>query len=374
MCKKSSGSFQMNFHNERDYTFFGKNYVHCYANFEGRGQFSKPAPEGTNGYKIDFSADCGCETATTKFNAAYKKAFGDGSGKLLALPTKKLIFADGSTPVGEPPSAYNISNLTCRRTDQTLYKRTTALPFLSQRAITSPANAVIATAIDSQMTYANTDIDPAFSQAVAHTTLYSQAAARYVLKEKGVDITNSDYLKTKQWYDEVITQMTDLGFFAQSASGGDVNEDTHAGAVNLKDIVTDIVKAYIAGPELTAFENLADLLTKNPDDTGVKSFLDFWWSAASSHTKNTSVAWGPVSNDQGSPSVTCVYMNIDVAFTDWRSLFVSYHGEKLHITSSAVTLNLDMEVYNGGVGKKITSELGDRIKEHIKDQKLDFGS
>ena len=71
---------------------------------------------------------------------------------------------------------------------------------------------------------------------------------------------------------------------------------------------------------------------------------------------------------------TClVYMNIDVAFKDWRSLFVSFHSENVNIASTAITLTLDMEVYDKVKGD-ITSALGDQIKKHIKKQKLNFGS
>jgi len=375
MCNKkttSSGSFDITFHTEKDYSLFGKQYARCYANVEGHAAFNKPVPQGTKGYTVSFSADCGCDTLLGRFNTGYEKTFGD-STKSLILPTRELIFADGATPPAKKPSAYDISLVACNTTNQTLFKRTAALPHLSQMAAASPATAVNATAIDSQMNYANTDVDPTLSQAVANTTLFAQAAARSVLKSNGVDLSNADYLRTKQWYDEVIAQMLDLGFEAHSASGGNVNKSSHSGEINLKDIVTDIVSAYIAGPELTAFENLANLLTKDPDDTAVGNFLDFWWSAASSHTKNSSVAWGPITSDQGSASVTCVYMNIDVAFTDWRSLFVSFHSENVEIASSAITLNLDMEVYAGRKTDILTA-LGDNIAKHIKHQKLDFGS
>jgi hypothetical protein len=373
MCKKSSGSFQINFTNEKEYSLFGYQYARCYGNFETRAHFSKPVPEGQKGYQITFEADCGCDTVIGEFNKAYKKTFGDNPGKLLRMPAKALIFADGTTPQMQAPASYNINLISCGISDQTLYKRTAALPYVSYRAAASPATAVNATAIDSQMNYALTDVSSTFTQAVANTTLFAQAAARAVLKGNGVDINKSDYLKTKEWYDEVIAQLADLGFIAHSASGGNVNKQSHSGEIKLKEIVTAIVSAYIAGPELTAFENLANLLTSDPNNSGVTGFLDFWWSAASSHTQNASVAWGPVKNDQGSASVTCVYMNIDVAFTDWRSLFVSFHSENVEIASSAVTLNLNMETYDRVKGD-ITNALGDNIAKHVKNQKLNFGS
>jgi hypothetical protein len=372
MCEKSSGSFEIKFDKEKDYSLFGYQYARCYGNVETKAAFSRPIKEGEKGYKIDFKAECGCDTLIGNFNKAYQKTFGDGSGTLLTLPAKELIFVDGATPKLKGPSAYQISLLTCNVSNETLYTRTAALPYLSHLAAAAPATAVNATAIDSQMNYANTNVDPALSQAVANTTLFAQAAARAELKKQGVDIKKSDYLRTKKWYDEVIGQMLDLGFEAYSASGGEVKRSTHSGEINLKDIITDIVSAYIAGPELSAFENLAKLLTSDPNDVGVKGFLDFWWESASSYTQNSSVAWGPVTNAQGSPSVTCVYMNINVAFTDWRSLFVSFHSENVEIASSAITLNLNMDVYKM-VGPDIISDLGDNIAKHIKHQELDFG-
>ncbi len=372
MCNKSSGSFEINFRKEKDYSLFGYQYASCFGNVGTKAHFSRPVPDGQKGYTIEFEANCGCNTVIGEFNKGYKKTFGDGSATLLTLPARELVFADGSTPQTQTPSAYDIRLLRCNVSDQTLYKRTDALPYLSYLAAAAPATSVNATAIDSQMNYANTDIAPVLTEAVANATLFAQAAARAVLKDHGVDIMKSDYLKTKEWYDQVIAELVHLGFIAHSASGGNVSRSTHSGEIKLKEIVKDIVAAYIAGPELTAFENLSNLLSSDPDNAGVTGFLDFWWSAASSHTNNSSVAWGPVKDDQGSPSVTCVYMNIDVAFTDWRSLFVSFHSENVEIASSAITLNLNMDAY-GKVKNDILTALGDNIAKHVKNQKLDFG-
>jgi len=373
MCKKSSGSFDIKFNNEKDFTAFGKSYARCYANFGVKATFERPVPDPSmSGYSVKFDAECGCDTFIGEFNRAYEKTFGDKKTMLLGMEEPKLIFAGETMPVTPTPTAYTIELTSCAIGKKELYKSTPAAPYVSQLAAAAPATAVNATAIDSQMNYSNTDVDPTYTQAVANTTLYAQAAARSVLADKGVDLSNSDYLKSKQWYDEVVAQMADLGFVVHSASGGNVNKSTHSGEINLKDIVTQIVSAYVAGPELSAFEQLANLLSSDPDGTGVTGFLDFWWSAASSHTQNSSVAWGPVSVDQGSASATSIYVDIDVAFKDWRSLFVSFHSENVNVVSSAITLNLDMDVYNQ-VEKDITKALGDNIKKHIKHQKLNFG-
>jgi len=373
MCKKSSGSFSIEFNEEQDFKMFGHSFAKCYANFGSRGQFSRPSQSGDNSYSIEFSADCGCDSVIGKFNAAYKKTFGDKKTELRVLPHQELLFADGTSTAEQVPSAYSIALNSCSISNNEIYKPTDQFPEVSTLAVNSPTTSVNATAIDSQMNYAAPDIDKKFSEAVANVTLYSQAAARSVLQSKGIDISSSKYLTTEQWYDEVIAQMSDLGFIVHSASAGKVNKSTHSGEINLKDIVTTIVSAYIAGPELSEFENLAKLLTEDPDNTGVANFLDFWWNSASSHENNSQVAWGPVTVDQGSAEVTCIYMNIDVAFKDWRSLFVSFHSENVNIASTAITLTLDMEVYDKVKGD-ITSALGDQIKKHIKKQKLNFGS
>lgn len=373
MCRGTEGSFDVKFHDEVKFTVFNKQYMRCYANLESRGTFSKPIPNGDLTYQVKFSADCGCDTVLRDFKLAYEKTFGNKTLTLAAY--KPLLFLDGTTGGDDSvTSADFTAKLTsCGLTKTSRYQPRPPLLFPSRAAQATPVSAVNATAVDSQMNYSATDVPSNMTQAVANVTLYSQAAARSILKSQGVDITKSDYLKTKQWYDQVIAQMSDLGFIAHSASGGSVAQNTYSGQINLKDIVTTLLSAYFGGPEMDEFEAIANLIASDPDDTKVSGFLDFWWSAASYHTENVSIAWGPVTVDQGSPSVTCVYLDIDVAFQDWRSLFVSFHHENVNVTSTAITLNLDWEVYQS-VQDDILAALTGQIEKHIHNQQLDFGS
>jgi hypothetical protein len=370
MPKTTEGSFDVKFNTEEKYTAFGKQYMRCYGNLASKGTFSRPSPNGDMAYEIKFSADCGCDTVLGDFKLAYEKAF--GNKKLTLAAYRPMIFLDGKGNTLQ--SADFTATLTsCAASTKSNFRAKSPLLFPTLAAQAAPVSAVNATAIDSQMNYSATDVPSDITQAVADVTLYSQAAARAELAAAGVDITNSDYLKSKQWFDQVIAQMGDLGFIAHSASGGTVSQNTYSGQINLKDIVTELLSAYLGGAELDEFEAIANLIASDPDNTAVSGFLDFWWSAASYHTNNSSVAWGPVTVDQGSPSVTCVYLDIDVAFQDWRSLFVSFHHEAVNVTSSAITLNLDWGIYQQ-VKTDINSALVGQIDKHIRNQPLNFGS
>ena len=366
MPNTSSGSFDMEFKTEKSYTAFGKEYARCYANVGARARFNRPVPKGERGYTVAFEADCGCDTLIGRFNQAYKKTFDGPAGPDLA---QELVFVGESAPQIVEPDDYTITLTSCSVGTLSNFRPAAPMLFASNAALLNPVNAVDATAIDSQMNYSDPNLPKALRDAVSNTTLYAQAAARAKLGPKVTK--NSDYLKSKQWFDEVIGQMTDLGFLAHSASGGEVKQNTYSGEINLKDIVSELLKAYIGAAELEQFEAIANLIASDPDQTGVSNFLDFWWSAASYHTNQSNVAWGPVTNQQGSPSVTCVYFNIDVAFQDWRSLFISFHHEAVTVASSAITLNLDMDIY-GRVEKQITDALTGEISKHIKHTKLDF--
>jgi hypothetical protein len=71
-------------------------------------------------------------------------------------------------------------------------------------------------------------------------------------------------------------------------------------------------------------------------------------------------------------SVTVVYLVLDVEFTDWHSLFINYHHEGVLIHSAAVTLDLDMKVYDA-CASRIFDAISGAVEDHIKQQKLDFG-
>ena len=328
-------------------------------------------PSGSLKYQIDYNADCGCDTVLRNFNLAYEKTFKNSDAtKLLIQP---LLFLNGEESDVTSTDDYTATVLSCANKLSTHFHPRGTLRFQSAAAMASPNTSTNATAIDSQMTYAAPDILAKYTDPVANITLYSQAAARSVLKSKGVDLSNSDYLKSKQWYDEVVAQMLNLGFIAKVATEGTVKENTYKGEIKLKDIVTELLSAYLGGAELSTFEAIANLIASDPDDTAITGFLDFWWSAASYHSNNSSIAWGPVSIDQGKSQTTAVYLNIDVSFQDWRSLFVSFHHEQITVTSSAITLDLDMVVYEA-VEADILKALKEQIEKHIKHQKLDFGS
>lgn len=72
----ASGAFELQFNSEKAFQLFGKTYGRCYANFEGKGQMAAPLPYGPLAYKVNFTANCGCDTVVGKFNKAYAKTYG----------------------------------------------------------------------------------------------------------------------------------------------------------------------------------------------------------------------------------------------------------------------------------------------------------
>lgn len=312
------------------------------------------------------------------FNLAYEKSINNKS--LTTLAAKPLLFAPGRDYV-----AAAAAETTFAATDYTATLKSCALPRPGVSSDLGPADlpykaagdpttptSLTATAVDSQLNYATTDVPMEMVNANAYLTLYAQAAARAVLKQQGVDITNTDYLTTKAWFDQVVTQLMDLGFQAKLATTGGLQQNTYSGQINLGQIINTLLSAYLGAAELSEFQALANMLDSDPDNTQTTGFLDFWWSAASSDTKRTNVAFGPIVVDQGQASVTAVFFSIDVAFQDWRSLFVSFHHEGVNIVSSAVQLDLDMDVWAQRKAD-VTTAVQNAIAAHVRTTKLDFG-
>jgi hypothetical protein len=377
MPGNASGSFEVKFKEQKKFKAFGLKYSECFANMEVKGEFSTPTEVRDLTYKVDFKANVQCDQVLKYFSFAYDKTF--SNKKLTALALRPLVFAKTSDFVGD--ASENIFDDTPDYTAQLVscgLPKARALTLPQRRMIqtagsATPPTSLQATAIDSQLAYAAPEVPIDMVNANAYTTLYSQAAARAVLKSQGVDITKTDYLTTKGWYDAVVTEMLNLGFAAEVATTGGVQQNTYSGEIEIGKIVTSLISAYLGAAEVAEFEALANMLSSDPDDTATKDFLTFWWDAASSETKRTNLAFGPLTVDQGEASITAVYFTIDVAFQDWRSLFVSFHHESLNIWSSAIKLNLNMDVY-ASVKDDITSAVQGAIKKHIKQTTLNFGN
>lgn len=376
MCNEASGSFDIKFKTEKKFELFRKNFGTCVAKFGTDGSFSTPVPSGPLTYNINFKASLKCDEILRYFDIAYEKSINNKDLTMLATtplvfaPTRDFVAASTAETVLDRPD-YTATLTSCAVRKKGMSSMRVALPYRSAVAPAAPSS-LTATAVDSQLNYATTDVPMEMVNANAYLTLFAQAAARAVLKEQGVDITNTDYLTTKGWFDQVVTQLMDLGFQAKLATTGGVQQNTYSGQIDLGGIINSLLSAYLGAAELTEFEALAKMLSSDPDDTQTTGFLDFWWSAASSDTKRTNVAFGPIKVDQGQVSVTAVFFSIDVAFQDWRSLFVSFHHEGVNIISSAIQLDLDMDVWAQRKGD-ITAAVQSAIANHVRTTTLNFG-
>jgi hypothetical protein len=374
MPGEANGTVEIKFKEQKKFEYFGRNFGTCAANFGVRASFSKPVPRGDLTYDFNFQAGVSCDQFLQFFNVAYEKSINNKS--LSAHATKPLVFAPTADFV-----AGSTAGTVLVAPDYTASLKTCGLPRLSAdvgdlvfkaTVDPTPPASLVATAVDSQLNYAATAVPMEMVNANAYLTLFAQAAARAVLKSQGVDITNTDYLTTKGWFDQVVTQLMDLGFVAKLATTGGLQENTYSGQINLGEIINTLLSAYLGAAELTEFQALANMLNSDPDNTQTTGFLDFWWSAASSDTKRTNIAFGPVVVDQGQASVMAVFFSIDVAFQDWRSLFVSFHHEGVNIISSAIQLDLNMDVWAQRKAD-VTTAVQAAIAKHVRTTTLNFG-
>lgn len=369
MCNKESAKadVEVKFETQKTFSLFGQNISRCQAALGAGAHVEVTNREGLS-YRLNVFAKCECDGLLKMLNVAIDKSIGNPPEA-----TQDVPFTIDRTSHANWRSRKAYLREGVGFTSRIITCAWPAIPPLKLGSVvtgSTPAT-IDATAIDSQLVYAMTDATPKQVTAYSHLNLFAQGAARAVLKNKGVDITNTDYLQTKQWFDAVVYQLTDLGFTVKAASGGQVRQDVSSGDVDIGSLLTTIVGTYLGATELESFKQLATLLSKDPNDSGTHDFMTFWWNKASTKDGRTTVAFGPIKNDQGMASVTVVYLVLDVEFTDWHSLFVSYHHEGVLIHSAAITLDLDMEVY-GRNEKAIFDAISGAVANHIKTQELSF--
>ena len=365
MCGKASGKLLIEFDEVKDFEIFGRNYAQCFLRMKAVASFDKPLVSGPLAYDVSFHSEVGCSTFLKTLKIEVDKQISNKKsddwnassfGSVADIP-----------PVITPEYTLTIISFV----PDTLGSALKPLVFAPSIKLSAP-QALQATAVDSQLNYADLNVPKEMITANAYVNLYAQAAARAVLKSKGVDITKTDYLSTKDWYDQLTTQLIDLGFAAKSATTGGISQNTYSGSIDIGQILNSLLSAYFGPAEMAGYEALAQLMSNDSDDDGTKDFLTFWWSAASSDTKRTNLALGPLKVDQGQASVTLVYLSMDIAFQDWRSMFVSFHHEGVNIVSSAITLDLDMSVWES-VSQNITDQIQSQITKHIASTTLNFG-
>ena len=370
MCNKKSAKaeVEVQFTNEKSFGLFGRNLATCQTSLGAGARLEVTNTEGMT-YHLNVRAQCECDGLLKMLNVAIDKSIDNKPKGVSDAPLK----IDGTYRANwrsrqaylREGDGYTSKIISCA------WPAIPALNFHSE--VGDGATPTIdAAAIDSQLVYAMTDATPEQVTAYSHLNLFAQAAARNDIAKTGVNVHKSDYLTTKAWYDAVIYQLTHLGFTVKAASGGEVRQDVSSGDVDIGSFLTTIVGTYLGATELEGFKQLAKLLSKDPNDAGTKDFMTFWWNSASTHDSRTTIAFGPIKNDQGMTSVTVVYLVLDVEFTDWHSLFINYHHEGVLIHSAAVTLDLDMKVYDA-CASRIFDAISGAVEDHIKQQKLDFG-
>ncbi|QKZ04849.1 hypothetical protein [Pseudomonas eucalypticola] len=369
MCNKQSAKadVEVKFESQKTFSLFGQNISTCQAAL-GAGAHVEVTNKDRLTYRLNVYAKCECDGLLKLLNVAIDKSIGNPPEGLRDVP---FIIDRKHDANWRSRQAYLRQGLGFTSRIVTCAWPALA-PLKAGNVLRAGASTTTeATAIDSQLVYAMEDATPEQVTAYSHLNLYAQAAARAVLKSKGVDITKTDYLQTKDWFDAVVYQLTDLGFTVKSASGGQVRQDVSSGDVDIGSLLTTVVGTYLGAAELESFKQLATLLSKDPSDAGTHDFMTFWWNKASTKDGRTTVAFGPIKNDQGMASVTVVYLVLDVEFTDWHSLFINYHHEGVLIHSAAITLDLDMQVYAKNEAA-IFDAISGAIANHIKTQELSF--
>jgi hypothetical protein len=341
--KIANGCFQLVFKSEKQFNAFGRSYAAVYANFTIKGQFDKPVATGPLTYSITFQAVCGCDSILRSFNFAYDKTFKDKNLNPLILTP--LAFNDSADEISTTRAQldldtddYTASLSTCGINTQLADRRT---EFTS-----ADKTSLKLTAIDQQMVFADATIGQDAVNAFSYLNLFAQAATRAKLKSEGYDPSDPNLYKSWTWFGELQNQLQALGCTVDSLTDNEVKQNTYSGEVNIGEIMKSIMSIYLSAESAGQFAALGDLLAKDPDDTSITNFMNFWWSYSSVSTTSSGFAMGPLEMFNGNPTITLVFFHYDVKFTDWRSLFVSFHSEAVDIGSTAIKLSFNMDQYN----------------------------
>jgi hypothetical protein len=232
----------------------------------------------------------------------------------------------------------------------------TALVFLDgttvnasdERRATAPGRvqALPATTVDGRLILIDEQVAPAERTAMEICLLYALSAAR--AENENAEANSRPFL------DAVIKQLGDLGLVVTST-----RETTRSKVFDLADALTGIGSRYLDGVRLTAFDAVNHALQRGAAPDQTLEVLRNWWTPDASGGTATAILWAMISQADGRPSLTLLYLDFSQGVTPDYSA-----AEGFYLTAFATTLALDMTVY-AAMQAALRARLGGAIGQYI---------
>jgi hypothetical protein len=201
--------------------------------------------------------------------------------------------------------------------------------------------------IDKQIILAGSEVTLQEQNATEICLLYASAAARAELED---DKTNP-----KAFFDALIRELSNLGF-AVTAS----REAATSKIFDLTEALPEIAGRYLGHNQLEAFNAVNYALQTGLAPEQTLDILRNWWMSNSANGCCTVVMWGMITQNDGQPSLTLFYLAFNQSVATGPS-----SGEGFDLTSTAITLALDMSIYKAEE-PSLRARLGGAINEYIR--------
>ncbi len=205
--------------------------------------------------------------------------------------------------------------------------------------------------IDRQLILVDKQVTPVDQNALEICLLYALGAARAEIKNASPKPDPSP----RVCFDALVKALGDLGLVVKGAT-----ETTSSRIANLTEALAGISLRYLDREQFKYF-NAANLALQNgtaPAATG--DILRDWWTSGSASGSATVTTWGMISEVDGQPTLTLLYLAFDRSVAPGASSV-----EGFNLTSSATTLVLNMSVYRAQEST-LRARLGAAISRYIR--------
>jgi hypothetical protein len=213
------------------------------------------------------------------------------------------------------------------------------------------------TAVDQTLAFSDATMPQPLVDAWSYTTTFAQAYARTV---------NGDP-STRSYFDAMTGEFQKLAWNVTEATKLDYTMS--AGMIEPATLVSSIIDPYLTADQQKQLGGVLNAI-KTPD-SGIKDFLTFFWNKASTHAKQSSMAFGPLTQVSNSSNISVVYYTFNFDAESWRSLFVARSTAELSVTAYHLAMNLNLSLYDA-MKDGLISRLGGKQKDHIRETALDL--
>ena len=163
-------------------------------------------------------------------------------------------------------------------------------------------------AADQALAFASGSMPQNLIDAWSYTTTFAQAHARTV----NPDPSSKDY------FSSMTDELAKLAWNVTEA--GKVDYSHQADRISPARVVSSILNPYIPEEKQGELTGILDAIQQ--PDSGVHSFLTFWWNKSRTHADKTNMAMGPLTEVSNSSNIVIVYYSFNFDADSWRSLFV----------------------------------------------------